>query len=151
MFLLGVQVQGLIAITHDSYDPKTWQGYLLVIGMVTIGLLFNTVGAKHLPLIEGIILVFHIFGFAIVLIVLWILSPTNSAHRVFTNFENSGGWSSIGLSMLVGQVTSIYGLIGSDGAAHMAEETKNASIIVPRCMIWSYILNGKPAVIQNDL
>lgn len=25
---------------------------------------------------------------------------------------------------------------------HMAEETKNASIIVPRCMLWSYILNG---------
>ena len=25
---------------------------------------------------------------------------------------------------------------------HMAEETKNASVIVPRCMMWSYILNG---------
>ena len=24
----------------------------------------------------------------------------------------------------------------------MSEETKNASIIVPRCMLWSYILNG---------
>lgn len=24
----------------------------------------------------------------------------------------------------------------------MAEETKNASVIVPRCMIWSYLLNG---------
>lgn len=142
MFLLGIQIQGLIAITHDSYTPQHWQGYLFVILMVTIGLLLNTWGAKQLPLIEGIILVFHIFGFATVLIVLWILSPKNSAHTVFTNFENSGGWSTTGLSMLVGQVTSIYGLIGSDGAAHMAEETKNASIIVPRCMIWSYILNG---------
>jgi choline transport protein len=24
----------------------------------------------------------------------------------------------------------------------VAEETKNASVIVPRCMVWSYILNG---------
>lgn len=24
----------------------------------------------------------------------------------------------------------------------MAEETKNASVIVPRCMLWSYVLNG---------
>ena len=111
--------------------------------MVTIGLLLNTWAAKHLPLIEGIILVFHIFGFAVVLIVLWILSPKNDAHTVFFNFENNGGWESIGLSMLVGQVTSIYGLIGSDGAAHMAEETKDAGITVPRCMVWSYLLNGQ--------
>lgn len=142
MFLLGTQIQGLIAITHDEYSPQPWQGYLFVILMVSLGLLLNTWGAKQLPLVEGIILVLHIFGFAAVLIVLWILSPKNSAHDVFTTFENSGGWSTMGLSMLVGQVTSIYGLIGSDGAAHMAEETKDASIIVPRCMIWSYLLNG---------
>ena len=121
MFLLGVQVQGLIALTHESYSPQPWQGYLFVILMVTIGLLLNTWGAKQLPLIEGIILVFHIFGWATVLIVLWILSPKNTATEVFTTFQNEGGWSSIGLSMLVGQVTSIYGLIGSDSAAYVQE------------------------------
>jgi amino acid transporter len=142
MFLLGTQIQGLVAITHESYVAQPYHGYLLVIGMASLGLLLNTWGAKQLPLIEGIILVFHVFGWATVLIVLWILSPKNAPAQVFTSFENSGGWSSMGLSMLVGQVTAIYGLIGSDGAAHMAEETKDASIIVPRCMIWSYLLNG---------
>lgn len=110
--------------------------------MVSLGLLINTWGAKHLPLVEGVILIFHVFGFATVLIVLWVLSPRNTAREVFSSFENSGGWSTTALSMLVGQVTSIYGLIGSDGAAHMAEETRDASIIVPRCMTWSYVLNG---------
>ena len=57
MFLLGVQIQGLIALTNESYSPQPWQGYLFVILMVTIGLLLNTWGAKQLPLIEGIILV----------------------------------------------------------------------------------------------
>lgn len=110
--------------------------------MVAIGVFFNTVAAKQLPMIEGIILVFHIFGFAAVLIVLWVLSPKITSSEVFGSFDNEGGWSGMGLSLLVGQVTAIYGLIGSDGAAHMAEETKEASIIVPRCMIWSYLLNG---------
>lgn len=142
MFLLGTQIQGLIAITHQNYDRKPYQGYLIVVLMVTLGLLVVTLGAKLLPLIEGIILVFHILGFIAVLVVLWVLSPKNTAHEVFFTFENNGGWSTIGLSMLVGQVTSIYGLIGSDGAAHMAEETKDASIVVPRSMIWSYLLNG---------
>ncbi|KAK4618778.1 uncharacterized protein CLAFUR5_10866 [Fulvia fulva] len=142
MFLLGTQIQGLIAITHDDYSPQPYQGYLFVIAMVSLGLLINTWGAKHLPLVEGVILIFHVFGFATVLIVLWVLSPRNTAREVFSSFENSGGWSTTALSMLVGQVTSIYGLIGSDGAAHMAEETRDASIIVPRCMTWSYVLNG---------
>lgn len=142
MFLLGVEIQGLVAINNPTYSPQPWQGYLFVILMVSIGLLLNTWGAKRLPLIEGIILVFHIFGFAAVLVVLWVLSPKNTAHEVFFNFKNNGGWQSIGLGMLVGQVTSIYGLIGSDGAAHMAEETKEASIMIPRCMYWSYLLNG---------
>lgn len=128
-------IQGLITINHEPYVPQHWQGYLFVIPMVTLGRLVNTWGAKQLPLIEGIVLVFHIFGFAAVLIVLWILSPKNSAHTVFTNFQNEGAWSTIGLSVLVGQVTTIYGLVGSDGAAHMVEETKDASIIVPRCML----------------
>ena len=142
MHLCRTQIQGLIAITHDDYSPQPYQGYLFVIAMVSLGLLINTWGAKHLPLVEGVILIFHVFGFATVLIVLWVLSPRNTVSEVFTSFENSGGWSSMALSMLVGQVTSIYGLIGSDGAAHMAEETRDASIIVPRCMIWSYLLNG---------
>lgn len=60
------------------------------------------------------------------------LSLKNTANEVFFTFENSGGWSTTGLSMLVGQVTSIYGLIGSDGAAHIAEETKDASVIASR-------------------
>lgn len=87
MFLLGVQVQGLIALTHDSYTSQPWQGYLLVILMATIGLLFNTVGAKQLPLIESIILVFHIFGFVAVLTVLWVMAPKNGAQQVFTNLS----------------------------------------------------------------
>jgi len=142
MFLLGTQIQGLIAVTHDSYEPTHWQGNLFVIAMVGIGLVTNVWGAKQLPLIEAILLVFQISGFLAVLVVLWVMIPKNSASDVFTNFDNCGGWSSMGLSCLVSQVTAIYGLIGSDGAAHMAEETKEASIIVPRCMIWCDLLNG---------
>ena len=142
MFLLGTQIQGLIAVTHDSYEPTHWQGNLFVIAMVGIGLVTNVWGAKQLPLIEAILLVFQISGFLAVLVVLWVMIPKNSASDVFTNFDNCGGWSSMGLSCMVGQVIAIYGLIGSDGAAHMAEETKEASIIVPRCMIWCDLLNG---------
>lgn len=32
--------------------------------------------------------------------------------------------------------------LGSDAAAHMSEEIKDASITVPHAMVWAYVLNG---------
>lgn len=32
--------------------------------------------------------------------------------------------------------------LGSDATAHMAEETRNASLVIPRAMVWSYVING---------
>lgn len=48
----------------------------------------------------------------------------------------------MGLSVMVGQVTSVYFLILSDSAAHLAEEVRNASKSVPRAMMWSFYLNA---------
>ena len=36
------------------------------------------------------------------------------------------------------QVLIIYSLIGSDSTAHMAEETQQAAVVIPRAMVWSY-------------
>lgn len=33
-------------------------------------------------------------------------------------------------------------LPGSDATVHMAEETRNASSVIPRAMMWSYVING---------
>lgn len=46
------------------------------------------------------------------MLVLWIKAPLNSAGTVFTHFTDSGSWSSTGLSVMVGQITAIYGLVG---------------------------------------
>lgn len=43
---------------------------------------------------------------------------------------------------MVGIITSAGALVGGDAAAHMAEELKNASKILPRAMIWTIIVNG---------
>ncbi len=55
---------------------------------------------------------------------LWVLAPRNSASVVFTEFYDGGGWSSMGLALMVGQITAIYACICSDAAAHMSEEIK---------------------------
>ena len=83
-----------------------------------------------------------VLGYAANIIVLWVMSPHLSASEVFGTFENGGGWSSFGFGVLTSQTQALYLLIGSDGAAHMAEETKDASLNVPRGIIGSYVIGA---------
>ena len=67
-YLAGGQIQGLVILNNGSYVPERWHGTLLVIAVATFAILFNTVLARKLPLVEGIVLVLHIFGFLAVFI-----------------------------------------------------------------------------------
>jgi choline transport protein len=110
-FLTGTIIQALITVNNPSYSPENWQGTLLVFSMVLVLFIANIWGAKSLPMLQNILLVVHCFGFFAVIIVLWVLAPRNSAKKVFTEFTNEGGWSTMGLSLMVGQISAIYGSI----------------------------------------
>jgi choline transport protein len=73
----------------------------MAVGVFSIA--FNSFGAKHLPLFEGIMLVAFIVGFFAICIPLWVLAPKSPASEVFGKFENFGGWASIGAACIVGQ------------------------------------------------
>jgi choline transport protein len=113
-----------------------------MIGIGIIGTLMNTYGAKHLPVLEGIVLVVTIFGFFCIIIPLWVLAPKAPASEVFGTFDNFGGWSSIGAACFVGSITATGSFAGSDAAVHLSEETKDASKSVPRMIIFTVVLNG---------
>jgi hypothetical protein len=80
--------------------------------MVLVLLVMNIWGAQLWPKIQNVLLVFHCVFFVVVIVVLWAKAPHQSASAVFTGFTNEGGWSSMGLSLMVGQITGIYSLIG---------------------------------------
>lgn len=90
-----------------------------MIAVAAFAILFNTFLAKKLPLVEGLILVLHILGLFAIIIPLWILAPRNNAAAAFTQFTNSGGWSTTGTSVMVGLLTSLSALLGFDSAVHM--------------------------------
>ncbi|KMP00312.1 GABA permease [Coccidioides immitis RMSCC 2394] len=148
-FLAGTLIQGLIILHRPSYEPARWQGTLLVCAMAFCIYVVNVWFARAMPMIQNILLVLHVLGFLIVIIVLWAMAPRNSPRTVFTAFTDRGGWSTIGLSLMVGQITAIYGSLSmrkvspkaSDATAHMAEEVRDASRHVPRAMAWGYIIN----------
>jgi amino acid transporter len=116
-FGAGNIILQMAALSYPDYVPTRWQGTLITIAVVVFSLLFNTVGAKHLPLFESMILFLHIFGFFAILIPLWVLAPKVPAKTVFTDFENFGGWSSIGGACVIGSLTAIGSVGGSDSPA----------------------------------
>ncbi|KAF7194323.1 Choline transport protein [Pseudocercospora fuligena] len=141
-FLVGTLIQSLAYINHPEYSATNWQGTLCVWAITLIVLLGNVYGGNAMPVFQNLMLILHVFGFLTIIVCIWVLAPRNSAEVVFTQFYNGGNWSSMGLALMVGQISAIYACICSDAAAHMSEEIKDAGRTVPKAMIGSYVLNG---------
>lgn len=72
---------------------------------------------------------------------IWVNAPRATHAQVWTGFTNEGGWNSMALSVLIGQLTGISQQVGIDTAAHMSEEVQHASSSVPKAMLAIYICN----------
>ncbi|GAB7331951.1 hypothetical protein MBLNU13_g03867t1 [Cladosporium sp. NU13] len=148
-FTVASQVQGLIVLNKSDYVPEAWHAVLLTFATVSVAVIFNTLLAKKLPLVEGLVLILHVGGFFAILIPLWVFAPRTPSADVWVNFSVASGWPSVGLSCLVGLTGPVYALIGSDSAVHMSEEIRDASRVLPRAMIWAIVLNGTTGFIMT--
>ncbi|TWU77416.1 hypothetical protein ED733_006469 [Metarhizium rileyi] len=137
----GTEIQALLALNHPSYTIKHWHGTLLVIAVIIFAAIFNTLLATRLHLVEGTILVIHIFGLFCILVPLWVLSPRTSSREVWATFHDRG-WGSAGLSSLVGIIASVLPLLGADASVHMAEEVQDAGRTLPKTIMWSVNSNA---------
>ncbi|XRM43703.1 hypothetical protein ABZX51_006858 [Aspergillus tubingensis] len=146
-FLTGTIIQGLISVRDPDYDPTGWQGTLFVFAMILIALFFNIYGAAFMARMQNVLLATHVFCWLVVVVTLWVLAPLQPAEAVFTKFENFGGWSSMGLTVMVGQLAAIYGCLSCDATAHMSEEIKDAGRYVPIAITWSYFANAILALV----
>ncbi|KAL5375139.1 hypothetical protein DPSP01_011452 [Paraphaeosphaeria sporulosa] len=143
-FITGTLIQALLQFNDKNYDPKRWHGTLFTWAMVLVLYVVNIWGHDFWPRIQNLLMIIHILAFFAVITVLWTLAPHNSAERVFTEFSNGGGWNSTGLSLMVGQISAIYSILGSDATAHMAEEVHR---YIPISLFWSYIGNSLMAIV----
>jgi amino acid transporter len=133
----------LIILNNNAYIPERWHGTLLIIAVASVAILFNTLLARKFSLVEGTVLILHIFGFIAIFITMWVLGLRSPPNQVFRSFQDNAGWGNIGLSCLVGQLAPIFSLLGSDATTHMSEELEDASKILPRAMIWTAVVNNR--------
>jgi len=125
VFLTGTLIQVIILENNPDYLFPTWQGSLLVMAIIVLVGVINIFGAKIIPKLQNAIFALHIMAYICFIVPIWVNAPKASASAVFGGFSNSGGWSSMGLAVLAGQLSGIYTQVGVDTAAHIAEEVKS--------------------------
>ena len=119
-FLAGTIIQALFTLNIAGYTPQRWHGTLLAIMCNFVGILFNTVFARKLPLVEGILVFCHVLGVVIV-IPLLVLSPRRTGSGPAIEFWNPNGWNSAGTASMIGMLSTIVSLIGFDCSIHMCK------------------------------
>jgi amino acid transporter len=139
---VGTIIQGLITLNQPDYAFQRWHGTLLTIAVVAFCVAIHAFAARRLPVIEGSLAVLHFGGLIAVIAVLWAMAPRNNAHDAFLKLTNNGGWSSDGLSMLVGLYPLTLCLLGFDSQVHMSEEISSAARGLPRSIMWSTYANA---------
>ncbi|KAL8913024.1 MAG: hypothetical protein Q9171_002092 [Xanthocarpia ochracea] len=141
-FVAGTIVQGLITLNNPSYEPQQWHGTLLVIAAVAIAIGINVFLSKTLPIAEIPILILHVLGLFAIIIPLLVMAPKNDARTALLTVTNSGGWHTTGTSFMIGLLTALGSMMDFDCAVHMSEEIKNASVTLPKAILWGAGLNA---------
>lgn len=109
---VGTMIQGLIILNHPDYVSHNWHGMLICWAVIAVAVFINTVVSGLLPMIEGLILIFHVLGFVGVVVPLVYLSPHGSTASVFQTSLNKGGWPTQGLSYCVGFIGNVATFAG---------------------------------------
>ncbi|KAK3049613.1 hypothetical protein LTR09_009034 [Extremus antarcticus] len=147
-FLCGVAystaglIIGLVKLNNDSYQIQSFHQTLLTMALVLFCVIFNVFLSVRLPLVEALVLVLHCLGVFVVIIPLWIMAPRGNVHDTIFNFTDNGGWGNVGLSSTIGMVPMIGMLIGYDCTVHMSEEVQDASLTVPRVVMYAVASNA---------
>lgn len=110
-FLAATEIQGLMVLNYANYTPARWHGTLLMWAIMVLTLIINIFFIKLLPHLESVAGVCHVLFFFILLVPLVYLAPQSPNSFVFTDFENSGGYSD-GVSWCLGLLTVTFSFIG---------------------------------------
>lgn len=69
----------------DTYGFQAWHGTLITIAVILFVSIFNTMLARRLPFVEGLLLILHMAGLFAIIIPLWVSarSSRNFGHNIY--------------------------------------------------------------------
>lgn len=104
--------------------------------------LLNAFGVDLVQMLSSVSAWWHLVGVTIIVVVLaFVPDHHQEASWVFTQFENNTGWSNAAYVFVIGLLMAQYTFTGYDASAHVAEETRNASVAAPKGIVSSVVVS----------
>lgn len=144
--ILGAQcvMAGGIIITPSFY-PERYQTWLVFLGFVLTGGIFNTFCIRIMHWYTRVTMYWSFAAFIAFIIVIVATTDNDkraSASWVFGGFANLMGWPD-GFSWLLGMAqTSALCFTGYDSIVHMCEELPNPTVAAPFALVFTPITGG---------
>jgi choline transport protein len=114
IILTGTQIQTIILLMDDNYAFPAWHGTLLAFAAILVSYVINVYGVRSLPYWQIPVFAIGTMAYFAYIVPVWISAPRASHAEVWTGFSNTGGWSSMTLAVLVGQLSGISMQTGVD-------------------------------------
>ena len=136
-----------IKVNNPSWEPQTYQIFLLSCATAVIGVVLNVWLFDWYPWVTKSMVVFINAGTVYVLVALLVrANPKASAHTVFVDVINETGWDSTGLVFLLCFLPGCVAITCFDTAAHMSEEMDSPERQVPLVMMGGSLLCALTAI-----
>ncbi|KAI5953879.1 hypothetical protein CANMA_004718 [Candida margitis] len=138
---VSVAILGMYALFRPEFVVHKWQVFI-VYEIFNVFMSFFSVYDRPLPAIFSGTLVISLASFIIVIITVLAMHKGDfqSAKFVFVEFNNQTGWSSAGIAFIVGLINPNWSFNGLDAATHIAEESLNPAIDIPKALISTIII-----------
>lgn len=114
ILLTGTLIQTTILVNNQDYTSPSWHVFLFIVAAVVTAFAGSVWGHRSLPRWQNIAFALHVLAYFAIIIPVWVNGPKATSEQVWTEFENSGGWPSLTLAVLIGQAPGAGFLVGAD-------------------------------------
>ena len=134
-YILSELILQMYTIYHPNFQPTGWQafipGIILTWICVAIAIFFN----RYIPYIQNFGMTVILLGGIITIIVVAAMPSQHASHSfVWTDFQNSTGWSG-GVAFMTGVLNGAFTIGTPDAVSHLAEELPNPRRDIPRAVL----------------
>jgi len=126
IILTGTQIQTIILLMDENYAFPAWHGTLLAFAAILVSYVINVYGVRSLAYWQIPVFAIGTMAYFAYIVPVWVSAPRASHTAVWTGFSNTGGWSSMILAVLVGQLSGISMQTGVD--------TVRSRVVLVKCI-----------------
>lgn len=104
-------IEAVVQLTYPDFEMGGWHTTVIMLGLTVFCAVVNIWLFRAVPwfgLLSGIL---NVSLFAITVIVLWVMSPRNSAE-IFSAASTTSGWDNYFLSANIGSLSNIWLYVG---------------------------------------